>query len=107
MASCNPGWRDCDRRNPRRSMAGAAVGLLERRAGMVKDAATLPVAGAGARCATELSRAHAAAMLAGELRRWLAEEPPADLDGLTLARLVTREVRWVGTHHLDPGVLAD
>src|SRR5687767_15653326 len=68
---------------------------------------TLPAAGAGARCATELSRANAAEMLAGELRRWLAPGPSDDLQGLALARLVTREVRWVGTHHLDPALLGD
>ena len=69
--------------------------------------ATLPAAGTGARCATELSRANAAEMLAAELRRWLVPEPPSDLEGLALARLVTREVRWVGTHHLDPALLGD
>ena len=67
----------------------------------------LPAAGAGARCATELSRENAAEMLAAELRRWLAPDPPTDLRGVDLARLVTREVRWVGTHHLDPALLAD
>ena len=67
----------------------------------------LPAAGAGARCATELSRVNAAEMLRAELRRWLAPGPPGDVQGLDLARLVTREVRWVGTHHLDPALLAD
>ena len=67
----------------------------------------LPAAGSGARCATELARADATEMLAQELRRWLAPVPPNDLRGLDLARLVTREVRWVGTHHLDPGLLAE
>jgi tryptophan 2,3-dioxygenase len=67
----------------------------------------LPVAGAGARCATELGRADAVERLAAELVRWLAPEPPAHLDGLELARLVTRQVRWVGTHALDPALLAD
>ena len=49
---------------------------------------TLPAAGAGARCATELSRANAAEMLAAELRRWLAPDPPDDLQraGLAAAR---------------------
>ena len=46
-------------------------------------------------------------MLTAELQRWLAPGPPDDLAGLALARLVTREVRWVGTHHLDPALLAD
>jgi tryptophan 2,3-dioxygenase len=69
--------------------------------------ASLPAAGIGARCATELSRANAAGMLAEELRRWLAPGPPPGLRGLDLARLVTREVRWVGTHHLDAALLAD
>jgi tryptophan 2,3-dioxygenase len=68
---------------------------------------SLPSAGAGARCATDPGRADAAEMLTTELRRWLAADPPAELDGLTLARLVTREVRWVGTHFLAPAVIAD
>jgi tryptophan 2,3-dioxygenase len=67
----------------------------------------LPAAGAGARCATELGRVDAARMLAAELRRWLAPDPPEDLEGVALARLVTREVRWVGTHHLDPALLGE
>jgi tryptophan 2,3-dioxygenase len=67
----------------------------------------LPVAGAGARCATEPGRADAAEMLAAELQRWLSADPAADLDGPALARLVTREVRWVGTHFLEPALLAD
>jgi hypothetical protein len=66
----------------------------------------LPVAGAGARCATEQGRENAARMLRAELQRWLAGRPD-DLDGLTLARAVTREVRWVGTHFLDPATVAD
>jgi tryptophan 2,3-dioxygenase len=70
------------------------------------DAAVLPVAGVGARCATELGRADAAEKLRAELRRWLAPDPAEELKGLELARLVTREVRWVGTHSLDPALLA-
>lgn len=76
-------------------------------AGTVVGPEVLPAAGASARCATELSRANAAETLRAELDRWLGGNLPADLDGLDLARLVTREVRWVGTHHLDAGLLAD
>ena len=68
---------------------------------------TLPAAGAGATCATELGRANAAEMLRTELGRWLSADPPGDLAALDLARAVTREVRWVGTHSLDGRVLAD
>jgi tryptophan 2,3-dioxygenase len=73
---------------------------------MHESTVTLPAAGAGARCATDPGRVDAARMLADEVARWLAPDPPPDLDGLTLARLVTREVRWVGTHFLSPAVLA-
>ena len=67
----------------------------------------LPAAGAGATCATELGPANAAEMLRTELARWLSADPPGDLAALDLARAVTREVRWVGTHFLDARVLAD
>jgi tryptophan 2,3-dioxygenase len=88
--------------------------------GTVVGPASLPSAGTGARCATEMGRANAAEMLRAELGRWLSDDPPpdlagiggaraglGDLNGLELARLVTREVRWVGTHALDGGLLAD
>ena len=71
-----------------------------------RSTVTLPVAGAGAGCATDTDPANAAEMLRDELRRRLAPRPLGDLDGLTLARLVTRDVRWNGTHHLDPRTVA-
>ncbi|MGY1616543.1 hypothetical protein ACI797_07310 [Geodermatophilus sp. SYSU D00691] len=68
----------------------------------------LPVAGAGARCPAELDRRDAGAQVRAEIARWrtpgVREE---ELDGLALARAVTREVRWTGTHALDPSLLAD
>ena len=84
-------------------MQGSGTGLDGAAVGSV----ALPVAGAGARCATDPGRADAAATLRAELDRWLAAEPPADLAALDLARAVMREIRWVGTHALDPAVLAD
>ena len=55
------------------------------------------------RCAIEVAQELAAAALNLELDRWLdPSTPPDDLDGLTLARLVTHEVRWVGKHFLQP-----
>lgn len=54
------------------------------------------------RCAWVVGRDTAAEALTGELDRWLDPSTPStDLDGLTLARLVTHEVRWVGKHALE------
>ena len=58
------------------------------------------------RCAIEVAQDVASAALTRELDRWLDPSvPPGDLDGLTLARLVTHEVRWVGKHFLQTGRL--
>jgi tryptophan 2,3-dioxygenase len=67
----------------------------------------LPAAGAGARCATDPGRVDAAEMLRVELDRWLAANQAGELHAIDLARAVTREVRWVGTHVLGERVLAD
>ena len=57
-------------------------------------------------CAIQLAREVAATALDRELDRWLDPTvPDADKDGLTLARLVTHEVRWVGKHFLAPAHL--
>ncbi len=54
------------------------------------------------RCAIEVAQELAGAALTIELDRWLDPSgSPADLDGLTLARLVTHEVRWCGKHFIE------
>ena len=53
------------------------------------------------RCAIEVAQDLAAAALTLELDRWLDPSvPEGEQDGLTLARLVTHEVRWLGKHFL-------
>ena len=67
----------------------------------------LPEAGPGARCSAELTRADVAAMVRDEVQRWLPPAEGAGRDPLGLARVVTQEVRWAGTHSLDRSLLAD
>ncbi|SEP08604.1 hypothetical protein [Trujillonella endophytica] len=60
-------------------------------------------AGPGAGCSTALTRDDVGAMVRNAVREWST----APGNALTLARVVTREVRWIGSASLDADLLAD